>query len=287
MAAYTTEERGSRNSLEYRMFFKDAEGKPVSAMHDIPMLASEGVYNMVVEVPRWSNAKMEIDLKSPLNPIKQDVKKGKLRFVANCFPHHGYIWNYGAIPQTWEDPNHTDPSTNCKGDNDPIDVCEIGSTIHPRGTVCKVKVLGVFAMIDEGETDWKVIAIDINDPLAENLNDIHDVDKIMPGFLKATVEWFKIYKMPDGKPANEFAFNAEPKNKEFAENIIAGCNESWKKLMSRETDGKGIALTNTLLANGDSVGSGDAATILSSLPELGEELPLPDNVDKWHYVSLK
>ena len=79
MAAYTTEERGSRNSLEYRMFFKDAEGKPVSAMHDIPMLASEGVYNMVVEVPRWSNAKMEIDLKSPLNPIKQDVKKGKLR----------------------------------------------------------------------------------------------------------------------------------------------------------------------------------------------------------------
>ena len=40
--------------------------------------------------------------------------------------------------------------------------------------------------------------------------------------MKATVEWFKIYKMPDGKPANEFAFNAEPKNKEFAENIIAG-----------------------------------------------------------------
>ena len=49
--------------------------------------------------------------------------------------------------------------------------------------------------------------------------------------MQATVEWFKIYKMPDGKPANEFAFNAEPKNKEFAENIIAGCNESWKKLM--------------------------------------------------------
>ena len=38
-------------------------------------------------------------------------------------------------------------------------------------------------MIDEGETDWKVIAIDVNDPLAENLNDIHDVEKVMPGFL--------------------------------------------------------------------------------------------------------
>ena len=61
----------------------------------------------------------------------------------------------------------------------------------------QVKVLGVFTMIDEGETDWKVIAIDVNDPLAANLNDIQDVDKIMLGFLKATVEWFKIYKMDD------------------------------------------------------------------------------------------
>ena len=24
------------------------------------------------------------------------------RYVKNFFPHHGYIWNYGAIPQTWE-----------------------------------------------------------------------------------------------------------------------------------------------------------------------------------------
>ena len=47
-------------------------------------------------------------------------------------------------------------------------------------------------MIDEGETDWKVLAIDITDPLAENLNDIHDVEKVMPGFLAATVEWFKV-----------------------------------------------------------------------------------------------
>merc|ERR1719270_2277102 len=44
--------------------------------------------------------------------------------------------------------------------------------------------------------------------------------------------------MPDGKPANQFAFNGEPKNKEFAENIIAGTHESWKKLIAGTTDGK-------------------------------------------------
>lgn len=41
----------------------------------------------------------QIDTKGKMNPIKQDMKKGKLRFVNNCFPHHGYIWNYGALPQ--------------------------------------------------------------------------------------------------------------------------------------------------------------------------------------------
>lgn len=41
----------------------------------------------------------QIATKDFLNPIKQDVKKGKLRYVANVFPHKGYIWNYGAIPQ--------------------------------------------------------------------------------------------------------------------------------------------------------------------------------------------
>ena len=81
---------------------------------------------MMTTILRWTNAKMEIDTKAPLNPIVQDQKKGKLRFVANSFPHHGYIWNYGAFPQTWENPNHKDESTQCMGDNDPVDCCEIG-----------------------------------------------------------------------------------------------------------------------------------------------------------------
>ena len=41
MASVTTLERGSRNSVESRMFFKDASGNFVSPFHDIPMLASK------------------------------------------------------------------------------------------------------------------------------------------------------------------------------------------------------------------------------------------------------
>lgn len=54
----------------------------------------------------------QIATKDPLNPIKQDVKKGKLRYVANVFPHKGYIWNYGAIPQVL-DVSHSSGGGGC------------------------------------------------------------------------------------------------------------------------------------------------------------------------------
>jgi inorganic pyrophosphatase len=49
-------------------------------------------------------------------------------------------------------------------------VIEIGELCGYTGQVKQVKVLGTMAMIDEGETDWKIIAIDVNDPLAPKLN---------------------------------------------------------------------------------------------------------------------
>merc|ERR1719282_1686252 len=81
--------------------------------------------------------------------------------------------------------------------------------------------------------------------------------------------------MPDGKPANEFAFNGEPKNKEFAEKIIAGTHESWRKLMSGSSETGGLSIANTA-----SVDQENANGIISEMPEQGEDLPLPDDIHK-------
>lgn len=107
------------------------------------------------------------------------------------------------------------PETKAKGDNDPLDVCEIGELVAKPGEIKQVKVLGVMALLDEEETDWKIMVIDVNDPLAPKLNDIEDVEKHLPGLLRATNEWFRIYKIPDGKPENQFAFSGECKNKKY------------------------------------------------------------------------
>ncbi|XP_041117537.1 inorganic pyrophosphatase [Polyodon spathula] len=246
--SYINEERGKCNTLRYKLFFQKTEGKYISPFHDVPMYAdkAQDFFNMVVEVPRWTNAKMEIATKDALNPIKQDVKKGKLRYVANVFPHKGYIWNYGAIPQTWEDPRHTDTETGCCGDNDPIDVCEIGNKVCSTGEVVKVKVLGTLALID-GETDWKVITINVEDPEANAFNSIGDVRWLKPGYLEATVDWFRRYKVPDGKPEKRFAFNGEFKDKDFAINIIKSTNDYWKALVSKKSDGE-LDCTNTCVS---------------------------------------
>ena len=53
-----------------------------------------------------------------------------------------------------------------------MDVVEIGSTQLEMGGVYEVKVLGVYAMIDDGELDWKVITINVNDPKASKVNNV-------------------------------------------------------------------------------------------------------------------
>jgi inorganic pyrophosphatase len=225
---YTIKEVGAPETLDYRVFFQH-EGKCVSPFHDIPLWAdkSNGIANMIVEIPKGTNPKLEISKDNFMNPIKQDVKNGKLRYVAWKYP-----FNYGAFPQTWESPAVVHPDTNAKGDNDPIDVVDLSSSVGKTGDVKKVKVLGTYAMIDEGETDWKVVVIGVDDPLASKINDASDIEANMPGKMKEVFEFLRDYKIPDGKPANQFAFEGALKDRQFALHIIEETNKQWEGLVA-------------------------------------------------------
>lgn len=285
---YSFEERGTLFTESYRIFVKLGD-QYVSPFHDIPLHpdpSDPSVVNMVVEVNRWTNAKMEINKELKLNPIKQDIKKGKVRFIANVFPNKGYPWNYGAFPQTWEDPKNVDQHTGYSGDNDPLDVCEISDIISPPGSVIKVKILGVLAMIDEGETDWKVIAINTADPSISEYSNINDVERLKPGLLRRTVEWFKYYKVPDGKPTNKFAFNETFKDQSFAIEVVKHTHASWKQLIAKERDSAGISLANTTVeSSSDKIDSTAAKAVFEEHPELTAPGKLPDTIDNQFYIS--
>eukprot|EP00184_Porphyridium_aerugineum_P007969 CAMPEP_0184692060 /NCGR_PEP_ID=MMETSP0313-20130426/691_1 /TAXON_ID=2792 /ORGANISM="Porphyridium aerugineum, Strain SAG 1380-2" /LENGTH=302 /DNA_ID=CAMNT_0027149859 /DNA_START=55 /DNA_END=963 /DNA_ORIENTATION=+ len=232
-AKYSTENLGQQGTESFRLQIKDAAGNNVSAWHSIPLFANaeKTLLNYVNEIPRGTSAKMEIATDEPHTPIKQDIKKGKLRF----YQYGDSLINYGALPQTWEDPNDINADTKCGGDNDPVDFIEIGDQVMPMGAVYPVKVLGVLALLDEGETDWKVIGINANDPKAALVNDIQDADKVFPGKVDAVREWFRMYKTAEGKGENQYAFNGEAKNKEYAMKIVAETHECWRKLKEGKT----------------------------------------------------
>ena len=116
--AYSNVVVGAPNTFEYKQYFTDDAGAKISPWHDIslkPTGAAADVFNMVTEISKMGTAKMEVDTKGASNPIMQDTKKGKLRF------YHGPIfWNYGCLPQTWENPHASHPELGCFGDNDPM-----------------------------------------------------------------------------------------------------------------------------------------------------------------------
>ena len=99
-----------------------------------------------------------------------------------------------------------------------------------------MKILGILCMIDEGEADWKVVTIDAEDKWAPFLNDIEDVEKYIPGQLDAIREWFRTYKIPDGKPPNVFGLQERFMDKAYALEIIKECNHAWKELITGEKE---------------------------------------------------
>lgn len=140
------------------------------------------------------------------------------------------------------------------------------------------------ALLDEEETDWKIMTIDINDPLAPKLNDVEDVERHLPGLLRATNEWFRIYKIPDGKPENQFAFSGECKNRKYAMDIVRECAEAWERLVTGKTQPGGISLKNTTVAH-----SADRAQDANALgiPRHEDKQPAPidPSIDKWFFIS--
>ena len=188
---------------------------------------TDGTLNMVVEIPKWSRTKVECATREPFNPLKLDSKNGAVR----TYSHGDMLFNYGFLPQTWEDPEHVHPDTGAGGDNDPLDVVELGMRAWPVGTVLRVKPLGIMAMIDGGETDWKLLTVAVSDPIAPMLSNLDDLHIQLPGAVAATHRWFRLYKWPE---MNSFAFSGQAQDRQYAERIIAETHVAWRKLVDKE-----------------------------------------------------
>lgn len=103
----------------------------------------------IIEVPRGSRNKYELDKKSGL------LRLDRVLYSAVFYPA-----NYGFIPRTFCD------------DSDPLDILVLGQ--EPVVPLCIVtaRPIGVMQMVDENEEDDKIIAIHENDPAFTHYRDI-------------------------------------------------------------------------------------------------------------------
>src|SRR5688500_14366630 len=129
--------------------------------------------NGIIEIPKGSRAKYEIDKDSGL------IKLDRVLYASMYYP-----LNYGFIPQTLGE------------DHDPLDIVVLTQvTVVPRCLIPS-KVIGVMRMIDRGEADDKIIAVAENDPSVSHINDIKD----LPGHLLAELKhFFENYKTLENK----------------------------------------------------------------------------------------
>ncbi|MDC1195262.1 inorganic diphosphatase [Flavobacteriaceae bacterium] len=106
---------------------------------------SNNIFKAVIEIPAGTNKKYEYNKKTKTFEI--DKRDGQDRIIK----YLPYVGNYGFIPSTYSDPKKG-------GDGDALDVLILSESI-PTGTVVEIRPIAMLKLIDDGEIDYKIIAI--------------------------------------------------------------------------------------------------------------------------------
>ena len=140
----------------------------VSAGENAPLMV-----NAVIEVPKGSQTKYELDKESGL------LRVDRILYSAVHYPA-----NYGFIPQSY-----------CE-DNDPLDVLVLCQESVLPLSLMRVRPIGVMKMIDQGEADDKIIAVHVDDPEYAHYNSINELP---PHCLRILKRFFEDYKILENK----------------------------------------------------------------------------------------
>uniref|UniRef100_A0A453PCZ6 Soluble inorganic pyrophosphatase n=1 Tax=Aegilops tauschii subsp. strangulata TaxID=200361 RepID=A0A453PCZ6_AEGTS len=142
--------------------------------HDLEIgPGAPAVFNCVVEIPRGSKVKYELDKATGL------IKVDRVLYSSVVYPH-----NYGFIPRTL-----------CE-DNDPMDVLVLMQEQVVPGCFLRARAIGLMPMIDQGEKDDKIIAVCADDP---EYRHFRDISELPPHRLQEIRRFFEDYKKNENK----------------------------------------------------------------------------------------
>lgn len=131
------------------------------------------IVNGIIEIPKGTRAKYELDKESGL------LKLDRVLYSSVYYPA-----NYGFIPQSYCD------------DKDPLDILILSQIEVVPLCIVPAKVIGVMRMLDGGEADDKIIAVAIGDPSVSHINDISELPQ---HFISELRNFFEDYKKLENK----------------------------------------------------------------------------------------
>lgn len=152
--------------------------------YNIPVKSLDNNFNAVIEIPAGTNKKFEYNKESQTFEID---KKERQERVINFLPYPG---NYGFLPSTYSDPKKG-------GDGDALDVLVLSESVA-TGTVLEISPIALLKLIDNGEVDYKVIAIpsDVKHQIIK-VNNYNDFSNRFPEIKQIIELWFLNYNKAD------------------------------------------------------------------------------------------
>lgn len=134
---------------------------------------SKDEMNVIIEIPKGSSNKYEIDKET-----------GMIALDRANYSSAPYPADYGFVPQTlWDD-------------GDALDVIVLTTFPILPGILVKARPVAVMEMIDGGESDFKVVAVPVDD---KRWDDVHDLEDVNKHTLKELQHFFETYKALKGK----------------------------------------------------------------------------------------
>lgn len=159
--------------------------------------------NAIIEIPKGSRAKYEIDKDSGL------IKLDRVIYASMYFP-----LNYGFIPQTLGE------------DLDPLDIVVLTQVTVVPLCLIPAKVIGVMRMIDRGQADDKIIAVAPQDASVSHINRVEE----LPEYFKVELKhFFENYKTLENKKVVVDEFQSKEKAIEVIEQSIAFYKQKFPK----------------------------------------------------------
>ena len=162
----------------------------------------EGMY-MKVEIPKGSSNKIEY------NKIKKRFELDRVLSVAMSYPGE-----YGVIPET------------LAPDGDELDVICLTIQSTFCGLYVPVRIIGVLRMVDKGEQDDKLLAVNAGEPELSHIQKLEDVPLPTKEKIK---HFFARYKDLEGKKVEIGEFEG----KEQAEKLLKECQKTYQKEMKK------------------------------------------------------